>query len=182
MFSVTFGSLTHHKKNKKAFPSKTKVPLWVLHSWFITILLSFVSCSTISPPKTSQCLFLASPQKRESGLASFHFPAGVYKPDFESETGTYYVAPSKVINESLGLNTPMRGGIYIPHSSNPDQAQAGWVDNQESAGGLVGFAATAPTRLWPFMPPISFQYVREKKETIPEGYSPAQPPETVGPK
>jgi len=170
------------RNNKSACPFKASAFMLLLQKALTILPLMIIACSTISPPKSSQCLFLASPQKRDSGVASFQFPAGVYKPDFESETGTYYVAPAKVINESLGLSFPMRGGIYIPHSHNPDQAQAGWVDNQESAGGLAGFVVTAPTRLWPFTPPISFEYIKEKRETIPDGYSTVQPHEPVAPK
>ena len=154
----------------------------ILNLTLMSLMICLFGCSTITPSKSAQCLFLSSPQKRDSGLTTFHFPGGVYRPDFESETGIYYVAPTKIISEAVGVNLPMRGGIYIPHANSVDQTQAGWVDHQEGGGGLVGFAATSNTRLWPFTPPVNFEYVKEKPGTLPEGYMPAEAPASVAPK
>ena len=110
----------------------------ILNLTLMSLMICLFGCSTITPSKSAQCLFLSSPQKRDSGLTTFHFPGGVYRPDFESETGIYYVAPTKIISEAVGVNLPLRGGIYIPHSNSVDQTQAGWVDHLEGGGGLVG--------------------------------------------
>ena len=86
------------------------------------------------------------------------FPKGVYAPDFQTDEGTYYLAPTKIIWNALGTHRPRRGGLFIPHPGSKDQRQASWLDQEEGSGGLLGSAATSSTRLWRFEDSVPYEF------------------------
>lgn len=46
------------------------------------------------------------------------FPAGVYQPDFQTDKGIYYRAPTSLISG----RRPLAGGLFIPKSQDGNQA------------------------------------------------------------
>ncbi len=78
-------------------------------------------------------------------LNTTSFPAGVYYPDFKTDRGTYYRAPSKIATGGVGMKLLARGGIFIPFPTDQDQRLGVWWDQQEQSGGLLGFAMSSPT-------------------------------------
>ncbi len=96
-------------------------------------------------------------QRVSNGLNTIQFPAGVYEPDFTTKEGVYYRAPTHLGEAALGIHTVMRGGLYIPNSSDSDKRQGAWFDQQESAGGLLSFGLSSPKRTFRFKEPILFE-------------------------
>ena len=92
-----------------------------------------------------------------NGLNTIQFPRGVYEPDFTTREGVYYRSPSHLGESALGIHTVMRGGLYIPNSSDSDKSQGAWFDQQESAGGLLSFGLSSPKRTFRFKEPISIE-------------------------
>jgi hypothetical protein len=82
---------------------------------------------------------------------------GVYAPDFQTDKGIYYLAPTKLVWNALGTHRPRRGGLFIPHQNSSDRRQGSWLDQEEGSGGLIGMGATSTTRLWRFDEPVPFE-------------------------
>ena len=105
-------------------------------------------------------------QTRKSlGINTIHLPKGVYEPDFQTSEGVYYRAPAKIACDSLGINQVLRGGLFVPFESAKDNRQGAWFDQQESSGGLFGFAASSNKRVYRFKVPVEFEYVEESKSS-----------------
>ena len=85
------------------------------------------------------------------------FPRGVFAPDFQTDKGIYYLAPTKLVWNALGTHRPRRGGLFIPHKNSSDQRQASWLDQEEGSGGALSMGATSTTRLWRFDEPVVFE-------------------------
>ena len=96
-------------------------------------------------------------QRVSKGLNTIQFPSGVYQPDFTTTDGVYYRASTHLAESALGIHQIMRGGLYIPNSSDSDQRQGAWFDQQESSGGLLGFGLSSPKRTFRFKEPIPFE-------------------------
>ncbi len=89
---------------------------------------------------------------------SVDLPAGVYVPDFQTDEGVYYSAPTKIIWTAIGGSRPKRGGLFIPHQIiHLDQRHGAWLDQQENSGGFIGTGATSITRVFRFDEPVSFE-------------------------
>lgn len=67
-------------------------------------------------------------------------PAGDYVPDFASDDGIYYLAPSSVMVRSLGITAPMRGGLFVPNPTKKGRKQGAWVQHTPNllTGGFLG--------------------------------------------
>ena len=129
----------------------------------ITILLfAFlaVGCKSVLPiGANTPSILVKKPEHRAMNLAGLNvdFPAGIYAPDFQTDNGIYYLAPTKLIWNALGTHRPRRGGLFVPHQSSSDQNQAAWLDQEEGSGGLLGAGATSTTRLWRFKEVVPFE-------------------------
>jgi hypothetical protein len=145
----------------------------------LVFTLIFSGCASVQPiPENTPSIVIKKPEHRSFGLGrSFDFPAGVYVPDFKTEEGTYYLAPTKLVVNALGIHRPRRGGLFIP---NPDQKitkttittfdrngekktgtsvdlrQAGWLD-QEDDSSILSAGLTSSTGLWHFDEPILYE-------------------------
>jgi hypothetical protein len=97
-----------------------------------TALLS--SCVSVQPvPLNTSSIILDQPYSRniEMGvLGIWHishtitFPAGTYRPDFQTDKGIYYLAPTPIIS-SVYSASGLYGGLFIPKS--PDGKQGVWA-------------------------------------------------------
>jgi len=88
------------------------------------------------------------------------FPAGVYTADFKTAAGTFYRAPSKIIHSVIGgsFKNARPGGIFIPRADDPDRRPGVWFDQQEASGGLLGYAASSPTKVSRLRDAISYSF------------------------
>jgi len=133
---------------------------------WILVLLSgaFSCCTSVRPcPADTASIMLPQVEERSSGICKIYFPPGRYSPDFQSSQGIYYSSEKRLTLGGLtnfGINRPMRGGIFIPFSSDTDKRHAFWLDHQESSRGLLGIAGSSNTRLRRFNPPLNYHLVR----------------------
>jgi hypothetical protein len=141
-------------------------------------ILFSAGCSTItSIPTGTPALTLAQKEERTGNWGlKFTFPAGDYLPDFASEKGIFYIAPTSVIFTSLGVNTPFRGGIFVPHRGAKDQRQAAWSYGRGDAVGGLFTAGDTGVHSYRYDLPIRFL---EKPNKGPE---PAPTPTSVAPR
>ncbi len=99
-------------------------------------------CASFRPVAAgTPVITLATAEERAIRLgARVTLPAGDYVPDFASDDGTYYLAPSSVMVRSLGINAPMRGGLFVPDPAKKARKQAAWVQHAPSliTGGALG--------------------------------------------
>jgi hypothetical protein len=77
-------------------------------------------------------------------------PAGVYMPDFKTDEGIYYRAPSKIVTGGLGMKLLVRGGIFVPSPAEKDQRLGVWWDQQNQSGGILDKAVSSPTNVHRF--------------------------------
>jgi hypothetical protein len=127
---------------------------------FILIGLGFLcGCKSVQLADSSikPIVLKETYQRVSKGLNTIQFPAGIYQPDFTTKDGVYYRATTHLATSSLGIHTLMRGGLYIPNSSDSDQRQGAWFDQQEGSGGLLTFGMTSPKRTFRFKEPIPFE-------------------------
>src|SRR5438105_6471029 len=96
-----------------------------------------VGCKSVQPiAGNTPSIAVKTPQHRPTVLGgSVDFPAGIYAPDFQTDQGIYYLAPTKLVVSGLGMHRPKRGGLFVPHSNALDQRQAMWLDQEEGSGG-----------------------------------------------
>jgi len=118
-----------------------------------------VGCKSVQPiAANTPTIVLKKPEHRPTVLGgSVDFPAGIYAPDFQTDKGIYYLAPTKIVWNALGTHRPRRGGLFVPHQNSSDQKHGAWLDQEEGSGGLIGMGATSSTRLWRFGEPVPFQ-------------------------
>jgi len=104
--------------------------------FLIAAAASLTSCSSVQvvAPNTST-ITITTPQRRPAGLGFVVFPAGTYRPDFQTSEGIYYLAPTKLAAGGLGFSRPMRGGLFLPFPDRPNQHQTAWFDQQENYDG-----------------------------------------------
>lgn len=84
-------------------------------------------------------------------------PAGDYLPDFVSDEGVFYLAPTSVTIRSLGVAFPARGGLFVPHASRPKMKQAAWI--RLPLGRLIGGVLSSDTsgiESYPFDEPVKY--------------------------
>lgn len=116
-----------------------------------------IGCKSVSPVwDDTTSIVLKRPQHRSIMMGSVDFPAGVYAPDFQTDKGTYYLAPTKLVVSGLGMRRPKRGGLFVPFDKSNGK-QGMWLDQEEGSGGLIIAGATSTTRLWKFDEPILFE-------------------------
>ena len=118
-----------------------------------------LGCKSVRPiAANTPSIVLKKPEHRPTVLAgSVDFPAGIYAPDFQTDKGIYYLAPTKLVWNALGTHRPRRGGLFIPHQNSSDRRQGSWLDQEEGSGGLIGMGVTSTTRLWRFDEPVPFE-------------------------
>src|SRR5438093_664100 len=106
-----------------------------------------VGCKSVQQiGANTPAIVIKQPEHRPTVLGgSVEFPVGIYSPDFQTDKGVYYLAPTKLVVSGLGMHRPKRGGLFVPHPNDSDQRQAMWLD-QEST-----------TRLWRFKKPVLFE-------------------------
>jgi len=105
-----------------------------LFACFVVVLSG--GCASIQPvPTGTKAIVLGTPETRPVGLSKGVLPAGEYLPDFQTEHGIYYLAPSSIITSGLGLSSASRGGLFVPFPSNKDQRQGIWL--QLGSGGTA---------------------------------------------
>ena len=129
----------------------------------LLVVIGAMGCKSVQVVNSSdRPIVLKETQRRVSikGSNTIDFPPGIYQADFKTKDGIYYRAPSRLGCKSLGVQGVMRGGLYLPFPSDPDQRQGAWFDQQGSSGGLggmVGMAATAITRVFRFKEPLPYE-------------------------
>lgn len=131
------------------------------------VILFSAGCSTVtSVPADTPALTLAQKEERTGSWGlKFTFPAGEYRPDFASESGIFYIAPTSVIFTSLGISTPFRGGVFVPHRGAKDQSQAAWSYGRGDAVGGLFTAGDTRVHSYRYVTPILFL---EKPKKAPE--------------
>lgn len=99
-------------------------------------LLLITGCTTyqpIAPGIAPIVLKAAETRPIGIGVSKATLPAGEYKPDFQSKTGVYYLAPTSVVSSGLAMSSAARGGLFVPLPSEKDQRQGVWI--QMNIGG-----------------------------------------------
>lgn len=119
------------------------------------------SCSSVELAATdAPGVVLAAEEIRECGQGRILFPAGEYKAEVVSSTGTYYKAPKRIRTLGVLIGRSEEGGIFVSNAAgNP---QAAWFgdpkDNvDESPGTLFGAIGWSAPKLWPYSPRIPLQ-------------------------
>src|SRR4051812_23718163 len=87
---------------------------------FMTLKLIFAVLALLcSGCKTAQVaadntpsIRLEKAETRHSGIATVHFPGGLYTPDFQTDEGVYYKAEKKLVVRELGNDLVLRGGLF----------------------------------------------------------------------
>ena len=124
-----------------------------------TALLSAAGCASYVPTAVeATTLTVTKTEERSARLGlKIVFPAGDYVPDFSNKHGTFYLAPSSVIFSSVGIHTPMRGGIFIPAIGAKDQRQAAWkqLSSGDALGGILS-SGTPSIYTYPLDQPVTF--------------------------
>jgi hypothetical protein len=110
----------------------------------------------LKTPSDLSNVLLAQEEKRDCQKARVVFPAGIYKPEIQSEHGTYYLAPAQMRTEGVLIGGGYRGGLFIGNSG----YQAAWFgdardDADERPGTLLGAIGASAPKLWPIKPPLS---------------------------
>ena len=126
--------------------------------WLLALTLVVSGCKSVQPIADNEpSIFIQKTEHRKTGMGgSVDLPKGVYVPDFQTDKGIYYLAPTKIILGALGMHRPVRGGLFVPHKKNPDQRQAMWQDQQENSG-LLTAGASSTTRIWHLDSPVNYQ-------------------------
>src|SRR5437870_5599782 len=129
-------------------------------AFFLLLAILLTACKSVQPiEENAPSIVLKKPETRmlttayAMGSPQITFPAGVYTPDFQTENGIYYLAPTKLVTG----HRPYRGGLFIPKLTAKDQTQAAWFDNESAAGGLLGLAESSTTRLFGIDEPIEYE-------------------------
>src|SRR5438552_3723140 len=98
-------------------------------SLLFSLLLVVASCKSVQTISDgTPSIRLDHQETRRSGVIGVTFPAGVYRPSFQTKNGVYYDAPSKLVVSSLGYKRPKRGGLFVPHMKAANQKQGFWLD------------------------------------------------------
>jgi len=131
---------------------------------FIQILLfAFFAggCSTIqlADPSIKPIVLKESYKRPFAGVyvGGVQIPPGVYLPNFVTKKGVYYRAPSHLIGGLGNMNTLIRGGLYVPNSSDSDNRHGVWYDNQEAMAGLIGYYLTRPESVYRLKEQVPFE-------------------------
>jgi hypothetical protein len=80
------------------------------------------------PAANSKVVLRQQQEVKQSGMLSYTYPAGEYRPAYQDDAGIYYEAPSKIIMNERFFGAiplrgkPMEGGIFLDRN-NPGQAQ-----------------------------------------------------------
>ncbi len=125
------------------------------------VFLFFIPClmacaPMLKTPSERSNVLLAQEEKRDCKKARVVFPAGIYKPEIQSEHGTYYLAPAPMRTEGVLIGGGYRGGLFISNSG----IQAAWFgdardDADERPGTLLGAVGASAPKLWPIKPPLA---------------------------
>ena len=99
---------------------------------FLTVCFALIisSCVSVQPvPPNTATITLDKPyatKAKDLMMRTILFPSGTYTPEFQTEKGVYYLAPTSVIYDGH----PFRGGLFVPRTSN--ESQAYWVDGLQN--------------------------------------------------
>jgi hypothetical protein len=104
-----------------------------------------VGCKSVQPiGANTPSIVIKMPEHRSLGLGrSADFPAGVYSPDFQTDKGIYYLAPTILFRNALGMNFNFHGGLFIPNQNSSDQRQGQW----DEQGGMLKFSEPIPYQI-----------------------------------
>ena len=83
-------------------------------------------------------------------IATTYFPAGRYTAQYADSTGTFYVAPKKIISTAYGF---LDGGFYVPFG-NPAKLSAYLVNDDDENN------SHAPLKLVNGVPGLSYRFER----------------------
>lgn len=87
----------------------------------IVAVLGLISCASkrlISPPDPGKAgIVLETEQTAEHKCGKVIFPAGLYLPEAQDETGIYYASPSRVQTGSITKGGSEHGGLYVANST-----------------------------------------------------------------
>lgn len=126
----------------------------------ILVPLLMTACGSVEiATPTAPSIVVAQEEARECGQGKILFPAGEYKAEVTSATGTYYKAPRRIRTLGVLIGRSEEGGIFVANKNgNP---QAAWFgdprdDVDESPGTLFGAIGLSAPKLWPFTPRIPF--------------------------
>jgi hypothetical protein len=103
----------------------------------IVFVSGCASLQTVSPETPSITLDREYKRTFDNAIGSVVFPAGVYRPNFQTERGIYYLAPTAIIVGSARI-----GGLFIPYSQGNEQAC--WLSDMPSAAHRFTFVEGIP--------------------------------------
>lgn len=137
-----------------------------LFSFFTCLLLA--ACSSVEiPAPDAPGIVVAADETREIGQGKILFPAGVYKAEVVSASGTYYKAPRRLKTLGVLIGRSEEGGIFVSNAEG--SPQAAWFgdprdDVDESPGTLLGAMGMSSPKLWKLTPRIPFTPEAGKKQ------------------
>ena len=119
------------------------------------------ACTAIAPaPASTGGIVVGRNEMRVCGQGKVLFPAGLYRAQMVTASGTYYQAPEQLRTVGVLIAQSELGGIYIANV--PGNPQAAWFgDPQEVTESkpttLFGAIGVRAPKLWPYEPPIPFK-------------------------
>ena len=148
-----------------AYPSKYKhIAKRMKFARTFCLLLAPVvmaACTAIVPaPVSTGGIVVGANEMRVCGQGKVLFPAGLYRAQLVTASGTYYQAPEQLRTVGVLIAQSELGGIYIANA--PGNPQAAWFgDPQEVTESkpttlFAAIGVRAP-KLWPYSPPISLK-------------------------
>lgn len=119
------------------------------------------ACTAVAPASSGTGGIVVGPNEmRVCGQGKVLFPAGLYRAQVVSATGTYYMAPEQLRTVGVLIGRAEQGGIYVSNAlGNPQAAWFGDPQEFTESKPTTLFAAIgvrAP-KLWPYTPPIPFK-------------------------
>ena len=123
------------------------------------IVFLAIGCKSVQPiPENTPSIVIKTPTSGPTVMGGrVDFPAGIYAPEFQTDEGIYYLAPTKLVFGGMGIHRPKRGGLFLPFRSTSDLRHGMWLDQEEGSGGLLGAGLSSTTRLWRFEEQVRFE-------------------------
>jgi hypothetical protein len=102
------------------------MPRFVANIFIICCALVISGCASVQPisPNTLPVTLDQSyTRKIENYGMGIVFPAGIYRANFQTEQGIYYLSPTFIIMNGHPIDT--QSGLFVPKS--PNEKQALWM-------------------------------------------------------
>src|SRR5437867_2974448 len=98
----------------------------------IFLLPCFFGCKSVdvADPTTPPIVLKESQKRISRGLTTISFPAGTYVADFQTKDGVYYRAPTKIITHAMGMNSVLRGGLFVPFGAEEFYKSGTWKEQK----------------------------------------------------